>query len=89
MKLSARDLARVGLLMARNGQWHDRPLVSATWVAESTTAYSTEPEGWQGYGYLWWVPQKTWPFWRGSPGSVSSRTATAASTCLSIGSVTS
>jgi CubicO group peptidase (beta-lactamase class C family) len=63
MKLSARDLARVGLLMARGGQWNGRPLVSARWVAESTTSYSTEPEGWQGYGYLWWVPEKAWPFW--------------------------
>ena len=54
----------------RNGQWHDGSLISATWVAESTTAYITEPEGWQGYRFLWWVPQKAWPFWRRSPGSV-------------------
>jgi len=70
MKLSARDLARVGLLMARDGRWRDRQIVSASWVAESTTAYSTEPEGWQGYGYLWWVPQRAWPFWSRSPGSL-------------------
>ena len=70
MKLSARDLARVGLLMARDGRWRDRQIVPASWVAESTTAYSTEPEGWQGYGYLWWVPQRAWPFWSRSPGSL-------------------
>ena len=70
MKLSARDLARVGLLMAREGRWRDRQIVSAAWVAESTTAYSTEPEGWQGYGYLWWVPQRAWPFWTRSPGAL-------------------
>jgi CubicO group peptidase (beta-lactamase class C family) len=36
MKLSARDLARVGLLMARDGRWRDRQIVPASWVAEST-----------------------------------------------------
>jgi CubicO group peptidase (beta-lactamase class C family) len=70
MKLSARDLARVGLLMARGGQWRDRRLVSERWIAESTTPWSTVPSGWHGYGYLWWVPQKAWPFWTRSPGDV-------------------
>lgn len=66
MKLSARDLARVGLLMARNGQWAGRQLVSAKWVAESTAVQTIVPPGWQGYAYLWWVPQRAWPFWKRS-----------------------
>ena len=70
MRLSARDLARVGLLMARAGRWGDRQLVPARWVAESTTAYSTVPPGWQGYGYMWWVPRRAWPFWERSVGDV-------------------
>ena len=70
MKLSARDLARVGLLMARDGRWQERQIVSPAWVAESTLAYSTAPGGWHGYGYLWWVPQRAWPFWTRSPGTV-------------------
>ncbi len=60
MFLSARDLARVGLLMARGGQWRGRALVPPEWIAESTRAYSTVPPGFFGYGYMWWVPQRGW-----------------------------
>jgi CubicO group peptidase (beta-lactamase class C family) len=31
--LTARDLARIGLLMARDGRWHDRQLLPKDWVA--------------------------------------------------------
>jgi len=68
--LSARDLARVGLLMARDGRWGERQIVPAAWVAESTQPHSVAPSGWQGYGYLWWVPQRAWPFWRRAPGDL-------------------
>ena len=55
MRLSARDLARVGLLMSRSGRWRDRRIVSEKWVAESTTSYSDTDVPGRGYGYLWWV----------------------------------
>ena len=52
--MSARDLARFGLLYLHHGRWGDRQVVPATWVAESTTAWSrTRIES--GYGYLWWT----------------------------------
>jgi len=70
MFLSARDMARMGLLMARDGRWGDKPIVPAAWVAESTQPYSVAPHGWQGYGYLWWVPQRAWPFWTRTPGTL-------------------
>jgi CubicO group peptidase (beta-lactamase class C family) len=70
MKLSARDLARIGLLMARGGRWEDKQLVSAQWVAQSTTAVTIAPGGQQGYGCMWWVPQAAWPFWKRSDGDV-------------------
>ncbi|MES3003250.1 MAG: serine hydrolase [Pseudomonadota bacterium] len=54
MRLSVRDMARVGLLMSRGGQWNGRPLVSRAWVDESTQLHSTTGPG-SGYGYLWWV----------------------------------
>lgn len=53
-RLSTRDMARVGLLMARGGQWNGRQLVSRAWVDESTRAWSTLRPG-SGYGYMWWV----------------------------------
>lgn len=68
--LSARDLARIGLLMARGGRWGERQIVPSTWVADSTRAHSTMASGWQGYGYLWWVPLRAWPFWSRAPGDV-------------------
>ena len=71
MHLSARDLARVGLLAARNGRWGDRQLVSAAWIAESTVSYSTVSPGWSGYGYLWWVPLRAFPFWTRGPHQLS------------------
>jgi CubicO group peptidase (beta-lactamase class C family) len=55
IRLSARDMARVGLLMARNGRWKDRQIVPEKWVEESTRSYSETNIPGRGYGYLWWV----------------------------------
>jgi CubicO group peptidase (beta-lactamase class C family) len=54
MRMSARDLARVGWLMSQNGRWNAQQIVSANWVEQSTTSYSTVMPG-VGYGYMWWV----------------------------------
>jgi len=55
-RMSARDMARFGLLFLRKGRWDGEQIVPEEWVAESTTAYSRVPywDG-HGYGYLWWV----------------------------------
>lgn len=55
--MSARDLARVGLLHLRQGRWDGRPVVPESWIAEATTARSTTDRGHMGYGYLWWTLQ--------------------------------
>jgi CubicO group peptidase (beta-lactamase class C family) len=57
--ISARDLARVGLLMLRRGAWGGRRIVSSKWVEEVTTPCPVEPT----YGYLWWLNTggKLWP----------------------------
>ncbi|MBK3779163.1 serine hydrolase [Paraburkholderia aspalathi] len=52
--LSARDLARFGLLYLRSGQWNNEAIVPASWVSESTRAWS-ENRLHSGYGYLWWT----------------------------------
>ena len=55
-RVTARDLARFGLLMLRRGEWAGQRLVAADWVDETiryhsdATLYSTD-----GYGYMWWV----------------------------------
>lgn len=54
IRLSARDLARIGLLMAREGRWHEDQILSKEWVSESTSSYSTLSAR-TGYGYMWWI----------------------------------
>jgi len=58
MVLSTRDMARLGLLMLRQGQWRGRQIIPAEWVSRSTRVRtpSTEMQDSDlGYGYLWWV----------------------------------
>lgn len=55
-RMSARDMARFGLLFLRNGTWKNREIIPREWVEASRRAYSTVSywEGY-GYGYMWWV----------------------------------
>lgn len=53
-RMSARDLARFGLLFLREGRWQNRQIISADWVRESTASYSQRGiDG--GYGFMWWT----------------------------------
>ncbi|MCB1509817.1 MAG: serine hydrolase [Hyphomicrobiaceae bacterium] len=53
-RLSALDMARLGLLMARGGDWCGRRIVSRAWVGESTAQVSLTTRK-TGYGYMWWT----------------------------------
>ncbi|PRD43605.1 amide hydrolase [Phyllobacterium phragmitis] len=73
--LSARDMARLGLTMVRNGHWRDEQIVPADWVAESTRIHvpadkmnESEKSRIAGYSYLWWIPvvTKDTPEWEGA-----------------------
>jgi CubicO group peptidase (beta-lactamase class C family) len=63
MNLSTRDMARVGYLMLRNGEWGGRQIVPRDWVrkmiAPVTRVADMNPEDYRkgpfGYGLLWWV----------------------------------
>ncbi len=70
VQLSARDFARLGLLMARGGLWRGQRLLSESWVAESTRPFSVVPPGWSAYGYMWWLPLRGFPFWTRQAGDV-------------------
>jgi CubicO group peptidase (beta-lactamase class C family) len=52
--MTARDLARFGLLYLHGGRWGDQQVVPASWVAESTAPISATTNG-LGYGELWWT----------------------------------
>ncbi len=67
MTLSARDMARLGLLMLDFGVWNGKPLFSPDWRRYQTSLITrfddinpaglrnyAEPGRW-GYGFLWWV----------------------------------
>ena len=53
-RMTARDMARFGLLFLRGGKWNDGQIIPAAWVKESTTAWSDAGTS-GGYGYLWWI----------------------------------
>lgn len=77
MWLSTRDMARVGLLMLREGEWAGKQIVSPAWVRRITSLVTPFHEmnpphqrslgtgnRW-GYGYMWWVwdaPNSSGPF---------------------------
>ena len=53
-RMSARDLARFGLLFLHKGRWGKRTVIPEKWVHLSVRPYS--PAGDRGaYGYMWWV----------------------------------
>ena len=53
MRLSARDLVRIGQLYLQHGSWNGRQVVPRRWVGESTRPH-VDLGGGRGYGYLWW-----------------------------------
>jgi len=53
-RMSARDLARFGLLFLRQGKWRNQQTIPADWVQESTATHS-ETASESGYGYMWWT----------------------------------
>ena len=55
-RMSARDMARFGLLFEKNGKWKNQQVIPEAWISESCTSYSdvnTSPGA--GYGYMWWI----------------------------------
>jgi CubicO group peptidase (beta-lactamase class C family) len=57
-----RDYARLGLLLAHEGNWRGRQLIPAAWVLEATTKSAAPPHLWPGtatpfygYGYQTWI----------------------------------
>jgi CubicO group peptidase (beta-lactamase class C family) len=77
MYLSTRDLARLGLLMSRRGEWNGARVLPPTWSAQITSLVTPTDQihpigaagagvatraGRWGYGLLWWVwDAPAWP----------------------------
>ena len=71
--VSTRDMARIGYLMLRGGEWRGRQVVSKDWVGRITSVVTPLEEmnpidrrdGYLGYGYMWWIwdgPKAVGPF---------------------------
>ena len=53
-RMSARDMARFGVLYQKAGMWKDNEIIPGSWIQESTQAYSIEDTSLGlGYGYMW------------------------------------
>lgn len=52
--LAPHDLARIGYLFLRNGQWNGKQIVSQEWVELSTSPVVEDV----GYGFQWWVDKQ-------------------------------
>lgn len=57
LKLSAPDMAKLGMLMLQEGNWDGRQVVSRQWVAAATSAHvrTGGHHATPAYGYQWWV----------------------------------
>lgn len=59
-RMTARDMARFGLLFLNKGRWNGKQIIPEKWVVESTKPFSTELGRFSergSYGYLWWVSE--------------------------------
>lgn len=52
MELTVNELSRIGLLLAHEGIWENKPLISADFVRRATSIQQMNREG--GYGYYIW-----------------------------------
>ncbi len=61
LRLSSRDMAKIGYLYLNNGTWDSIQILPGEWVQESTRKQSEspmknyDPLARQDYGYQWWV----------------------------------
>lgn len=57
-EITARDLARFGLLYLHHGRWNEKQIVPEAWVEKSSHAsemISSNGVNLGGYEYLWWI----------------------------------
>jgi CubicO group peptidase (beta-lactamase class C family) len=62
LRLTTRDLTKIGQLILNNGQWHGKQVVNKRWVDKMTTRHVEHTGDWSrdgiwGYGYQWWIGQ--------------------------------
>jgi CubicO group peptidase (beta-lactamase class C family) len=57
--ITARNLAKIGYLILKKGQWDGRRILSEEWITQATSGQTTTNERYEseplGYGYGWWT----------------------------------
>lgn len=63
--MSARDIARIGAMVAQDGLWEGRQIVPQDWIKLTTAAHSVlgDSQRYSGVGYQWWVQEETGTVW--------------------------
>jgi len=54
LRLRSKDLLNFGLLYMNGGQWNNKQIIPALWIADSHTSHTTTDKG-GGYGYQFWL----------------------------------
>ena len=69
LELSARDMAKLGLLYLNKGKWDQKQIISSSWIEKSLKTHSYPNRGrfnplklypFNGYGYQWWSSKTAW-----------------------------
>ncbi|MBE1282899.1 MAG: serine hydrolase [Rhodobacteraceae bacterium] len=69
LRLTARDLARIGQMIANSGTFDGKQIVPSDWLVQSLTAHA-DTAGPLRYGYHWWLaPEGTPPVWAAGLGN--------------------
>ena len=64
LNATAIDFAKIGLLLLKNGEWNQKPVIPIEWINESfsfTESSETDRTG-LNYKYLWWIKRKNGDF---------------------------
>jgi CubicO group peptidase (beta-lactamase class C family) len=69
LQLSARDMAKLGILYLNKGKWDKRQIISSSWIEKSLKKHSYPNKDrynpfslypFNGYGYQWWNSETAW-----------------------------
>lgn len=62
LHMRPRDMAKIGVMLANNGNWNGKQLVPETWITESVKPHVAESDFFD-YGFLWWHRSKSNKSW--------------------------
>jgi len=55
LDMTARDFAKFGLMIAQDGKWENKEVVSSSWLEAATNSYNDLAS----YGFQWWTSNST------------------------------